>query len=239
MAQWVVDHVRGSGLTSFGIRIHQAGEYPTRLRDADHPVELLYYSGDWDLVATPSVAIVGSRDPSDQGVLRARKLTSLLVESGWTAVSGLAAGIDEAVHTEALRRGGRTIAVIGTPLTETYPKHNTELQARLAKEHLVVSQVPFRRYSGQDWRANRAFFPERNVTMSALTEATVIIEAGNTSGTLTQARAALRQRRKLFILNSCFERTDLKWPQEFEKLGALRIRDFDQILAELPKASGS
>lgn len=239
MAQWVVEHIRTFAITSFGVRIHRAGEYPARLRDADHPVELLYYSGDWDLVSTPSVAIVGTRKPSAQGVLRARKLTSLLIDSGWTAVSGLAAGIDEAVHSEALRKGGRTIAVIGTPLTEAYPKQNEQLQARIAREQLLISQVPFRRYNDQDWRANRAFFPERNVTMSALTEATVIVEAGNTSGTLTQARAALRQRRKLFILNSCFETPELTWPMEFEALGAIRVQDFDQILAALPKAPDS
>lgn len=237
MSRWVLEHLRQFKLPSFGVRIHRAGEYPSRLRDADYPVELLYYSGDWELASTPSVAIVGSRKPSDHGVLRARKLTSLLIESGWTAVSGLAAGIDEAVHTEALRKSGRTIAVIGTPLTEAYPPQNKELQATIARDHLLISQVPFRRYSEQDWRANRAFFPERNVTMSALTTATVIVEAGNTSGTLTQAKAALRQRRKLFILNSCFENPDLTWPREFEQQGAVRVRDFDQILSELPKVT--
>lgn len=237
MSRWVMQRVRHSRLRSFGVRIYRAGEYPSRLRDADYPVELLYYSGDWELASTPSVAIVGSRTPSEKGVLRARKLTSLLVESGWTAVSGLAAGIDEAVHNEALRKTGRTIAVIGTPLTDVYPTRNTELQARIARDHLLISQVPFRRYSEQDWRANRTFFPERNVTMSALTSATVIVEAGNTSGTLTQAKAALRQDRRLFILNSCFENPELTWPHEFEEQGAVRVHDFDQILAELPKVA--
>jgi DNA processing protein len=76
---------------------------------------------------------------------------------------------------------------------------------------------------------NRFFFPERNVTMSALTEATIIVEAGETSGTLTQARAALYQGRKLFILNSCFEREDLTWPARFEAQGAVRVREPDDI----------
>ena len=76
---------------------------------------------------------------------------------------------------------------------------------------------------------NRLFFPERNVTMSALTEATVIVEAGETSGTLIQARAALHQGRKLLILESCFQNRALTWPERFEKKGAIRVRDYDDI----------
>ena len=65
--------------------------------------------------------------------------------------------------------------------------------------------------------------------MSALTEATIIVEAGETSGTLTQARAAIHQGRKLFILNSCFERSDITWPAYYEKQGAIRVRNIDDI----------
>ena len=111
-----------------------------------------------------------------------------------------------------LEEGGRTIGVIGTPLTSVYPKQNAALQEKIAQEHLLISQVPFKRYSEQDFRLNRSFFPERNVTMSALSDATIIVEASDTSGTLYQARAALRQKRKLFILNNCFENASLKWP---------------------------
>ena len=83
---------------------------------------------------------------------------------------------------------------------------------------------------------NRLFFPQRNITMSALTEATVIIEAGNTSGTLTQARAAIAQGRKLFILDSCFQRSDLTWPRRFEEQGAIRVREYEQIREVLGRA---
>ena len=69
--------------------------------------------------------------------------------------------------------------------------------------------------------------------MSALTEATVIVEAGETSGTLTQARAAIRQGRKLFILDSCFRNTSLTWPARFEKQGAIRVREYDDIRKHL------
>ena len=73
--------------------------------------------------------------------------------------------------------------------------------------------------------------------MSALTEATIIVEAGETSGTLVQAREALKQKRKLFILNSCFERSDLTWPTRFEAEGAIRVREYDDIRRELVSSS--
>jgi DNA processing protein len=228
----VVSLYRDRGVERFGVRIHRAGEYPTKLRHARHPVELLYYAGTWEIAELPAVSVVGTRRPSVEGLRRARKLAKLLVGNGWTVVSGLAAGIDSAAHNGALEAGGRTIAVLGTPLSESYPAENAELQRRLAREQLVISQVPLLRYLAQrNPKANRFFFPERNVTMSALTSATVIVEASNTSGTRTQARAALQQGegRKLFILDSCFHNPELTWPKEFEAQGAIRVSDFAQI----------
>jgi DNA processing protein len=229
----VLQMLRDFGIQEFGIRVHRAGEYPQKLRDAEDPVELLYYQGWWDLVETRSVAVVGTRKPSPQAVDDTSRLVSLLVKDGFTIVSGLAHGIDTAAHTAAIRIGGKTIAVIGTPLTHTYPRENANLQKQIANDFLVVSQVPVYRYSQQDYRRNKGFFPERNKTMSALTEATIIVEAGQTSGTLIQARAALKQRRKLFILESCFHKHDLSWPQEFESKGAVRVRDYKDIRKNL------
>ena len=181
-----------AGITRFGVRINGAGEYPKKRRDADHPVELLYYQGWWDLVESPCVAVVGTREPSEEGKRRAVKLTQCLVQDGFTVVSGLAKGIDTIAHRTATESGGRTIAVIGTPLSSSYPKENRDLERKIADEFLLVSQVPVYRYSTQDWRLNRLFFPERNVTMSALTLGTVIIEAGETSGTLVEARPSVK-----------------------------------------------
>jgi DNA processing protein len=213
----------------FGVRVHGAGDYPEKLRDAAHPVELIYYQGWWDLVDSRSVAIVGTRKPSPEGIARARKLVRALVKDDFTIVSGLAAGIDKVAHETAIEADGRTIAVIGTPLSHAYPRDNSELQRRIARDFLVISQVPVCRYDAQDFRINRFFFPERNVTMSALTEATIIVEAGETSGTLIQARAALNQGRKLFILDSCFRNKKLTWPQRFADQGAIRVVDYDDI----------
>lgn len=221
--------IHKADIVHFGVRIHGAGEYPQKLRDADHPIEVLYFQGWWDLVNTRSVAVVGTRNPTDEGARRAAKMTRLLIEDEFTVVSGLARGIDTVAHTTAMKHGGRTIAVIGTPITETYPKENRQLQRTITDDFLVISQVPIVRYSNQLWRGNRLFFPERNITMSALTEATIIVEAGNTSGTLIQARAALKQKRKLFILDSCFHKPDLTWPRRLLKQGAIRVKDYDEV----------
>jgi DNA processing protein len=225
--------LKASGVHQFGVRINHAGDYPPRLRDARHPVELLYYQGAWELTETRSVAVVGSRQASEQGLRRAARIARELVERGFTVVSGLAAGIDTAALSAAVERGGQVAAVIGTPIGSFYPRENRALQERIARDHLLISQVPVLRYARQAPPQNRLFFPERNVTMSALTEGTIIVEAGETSGTLTQARAALHQGRKLFILDSCFERSDITWPRRFEAEGAIRVREPEDIWAAL------
>lgn len=232
MAERVVALLRERAVERFGVRVHRAGEYPAKLREARHPVELLTFQGWWSYTEQRSVAVVGTRKASEEGRRRAAKLARALVGDGFAVVSGMAAGIDTAAHESALEAGGVTIAVIGTPLSETYPRENRELQRRIAADHLVVSQVPVWRYHQQDWRANRGWFPERNVTMSALTEATVIVEAGETSGTLIQARAALGQGRKLFVLESCFE-AGLEWPARLEGQGAVRVGSYEEIRERL------
>jgi DNA processing protein len=236
-ARLALEAIQTAGIKHFGIRVHGAGDYPEKLRDADHPIELLYFQGLWELVNTPCVAIVGTRKPSEEGKLRAAKLTRLLVNDGYTVVSGLARGIDTVALTTAIDAGGYTIAVLGTPITAYYPPENQALQQHIADKHLVISQVPIVRYSQQHVRANSYFFPERNVTMSALTEATIIVEAGETSGTLVQARHAIKQKRKLFILENCFQNQSLSWPETFAKQGAIRVADYEDIKSHLAAAN--
>lgn len=208
-------------------------DYPDRLQDAVEPVEVLYYSGNLDFLHTKSIAIVGTRNPSPEGIKRTAKLVKSLVADDFTIVSGLAAGIDTAAHSAAIINEGRTIAVLGTPLNDYYPKANTNLQNFIAQNHLLLTQVPFHKYANQGFQSKKFYFPERNKTMSALTLATVIIEAGETSGTLVQARAAIQQKRKLFILDSCFANKSITWPAYYEKLGAIRVREYGDIINAL------
>lgn len=230
----VREKISANRISGFGVCVHGAEDYPSRLRDAAHPIELLYYRGWWDLISAPKrIAVVGSRNVTEHGVLRTKRLVKLLVQDGYVIVSGLAKGVDTVAHTTAIESGGNTIAVIGTPITEYYPRENRELQDLIADRYLLVSQVPIWRYSQQDYRSNRLFFPERNATMSALSQATVIVEASDTSGTLAQARAALQQGRKLFILDNCFRNPKLTWPSRFQEQGAIRVTDIDDIRAAL------
>ncbi len=161
-------------------------------------------------------------------------MVNALVDNNYTVVSGLAIGIDTVALTTAINRKSPVIGVIGTPIDQYYPKQNRSLQDHIGSEYLLISQVPFYRYHTEHFSAKKYYFPQRNETMSALSEATIIIEASDTSGTLTQARAALAQNRKLFILNSCFENKNITWPKRFEDR-AIRVRSVDDVLNALPR----
>ena len=199
----------------------------TDLERLNAPKEL-FVSGDRNLLRqTPKVSIVGSRKASEEGVRRASKLARILVEHG-VVVSGLAAGIDTAAHRGVIDSRGRTIAVIGTPLDQVYPRQNAGLQSEIATNHLLVSQFA----SGT--RVQRHNFPMRNRTMALLVDASVIVEAGDTSGSLSQGWEALRLGRALFIMKSVLERTELEWPSKMLGYGAQILDDPDALLEVLP-----
>lgn len=197
---------------SFSLAINNTPSYPRKLHDSARPTPLIYYRGDIGLLEAKSISIVGARKATSQGLARASKLARELVAHGYAIVSGLARGIDTAALTAALESRGNTIGVIGTPIDEYYPKENQSLQDTIATHHLLVSQVPLFRYAHQPFKSKRFYFPERNELMAAISDATVIVEASDTSGTLTQAKACLHQGRPLFILKSCANDPALKWP---------------------------
>lgn len=208
-------------------------DYPEKLKDAEEPVELLYYTGILEYLRTRCIAIVGTRKPSAESLVVTNRIVTNLVKDDFTIVSGLAAGIDTQAHTSTLAAKGRTIAVIGTPLNKVYPKENSDLQDIIAREHLLISQVPFYRYTLQNYLLNKLFFLERNKTMSALTEATLIVEAGERSGSVTQGKAAIKQNRKLFIWDGCFDYPGITWPQEFLAQGAIRVKNYEEMRVAL------
>jgi DNA processing protein len=154
-------------ITNFGVRVHGAGEYPSKLRVAEHPVELLYYQGWWDLVNSRCIAIVGTREPSHQSTDATKELVRNLVNDKLTIVSGLAKGIDSVPHKTAIDAGGFTIAVIGTALSQSYPAVNKDLQAVIGRDFLLISQVPVVRSSNQGPNQNRFFFRTQHYDVSA------------------------------------------------------------------------
>jgi DNA processing protein len=169
----------------------------------------IYYAGNLSLLDTPTVAVVGTREVSDLGRARTRRVTRELVEAGITVMSGLARGVDAEAHRSAISVGGKTVAVIGTPLSKAYPAENAGLQEEIYREHLLMS--PF----AEQEKVLKGNFPKRNRIMAALSAATVIVEASDTSGTLHQAAECQRLGRWLFIAKAVVEDPSLTWPSKF------------------------
>jgi DNA processing protein len=163
------------------------------------------------------VAVVGSRKPSDQGIRDAQCLARTLVQHGAIVVCGLAEGIDTAAHQTAIENGGQTIAVLGTPLDIAYPAKNKSLLDEIKLHHLAVSQFP----TGSPVTPKN--FPMRNKTMALLSDATIIVEATEESGTRHQGWEALRLGRVIFILKPMIDNKELSWPSEMMKYGAQEL----------------
>jgi len=216
--------------TDYKILFIKDKAYPDLLRNTADPPLFLFCRGNTDLFNGKGIAVVGSRQASDYGIRRARKLATLLVAKGYVVVSGLAKGIDATAHKGAISAAGKTIAVIGTPLDKSYPKENAELQEYIARKHLLISQFHF------GHPVNRASFPTRNYTMSGISYATVIVEASETSGALIQARQCMAQGHHLFLLRNLLDRKDLKWPGKYVEKGAYVIADIEDVPKALKEA---
>jgi DNA processing protein len=169
----------------------------------------LWCAGDTSLIHKSCVAIVGTREVSTEGAARARRLARELAKCSIVIVSGLARGVDTEALTAAIDSGGRTIAVIGTPIDKASPVDNSRLQEQIYRDHLLISQFA---PGKQVFKSN---FPERNKLMAAISDATVIIEATDTSGTIHQAWECVRLKRWLFIASSLVENSALLWPKGF------------------------
>ncbi|NJR26188.1 MAG: DNA-processing protein DprA, partial [Richelia sp. CSU_2_1] len=144
-------------------------DYPRLLLEIPNPPPILYYRGKIDLNENlgikPTVAIVGTRSPSEYGKRWTRKISMALANSGFTVVSGFAAGIDTEAHTSCLEAGGRTLAVFGTGVDIVYPKPNERLCDRLLQQGLAISEYP------AGTQPNKTNFPRRNRIIAGLSRA--------------------------------------------------------------------
>ena len=199
--------------------------YPRLLSQTEEAPRFLYLRGRISLLQDiRTVALVGSRKAGTEGRSNTERVARILGSNGIIIVSGLAKGIDVTAHRAALDNGLPTIAVIGTNLNQYYPGENREVQERIEKEGLVVSQF------SPATRTERWFFPLRDGVMSGLSQATVIMEAGETSGALKQARYALKQKRLVLIPQNAFSIPSITWPARFEKMGAIRVKNPSEII---------
>jgi DNA processing protein len=183
-----VDAYRAQLATS-GIACHGFGEpgYPAKLSQLADPPVAIFTRGDAPtLVAeSPSISIVGSRHPSDHGLVLTRELAQFAAVNGVAVVSGIALGIDAAAHAGALAGGGPTYAVLGCGVDVVYPRTNARLFQRVLEQGMVLSEYP-PGVAPAPWR-----FPARNRIIAALSETLLVVEARSRSGALITADQAL------------------------------------------------
>ncbi len=201
--------------------------YPRMLREIHDPPPVLYARGRTDLLSAPALAIVGSRNPTPQGVRDAEAFARALADAGLTIVSGLALGIDAAAHRGGLSGASASIGVLGTGVDRIYPPANAELGARLASEGCLVSELAL------GAAPHPRNFPRRNRLISGLARGVLVVEAATQSGSLITARAALDQGRDVFAIPGSIHAPLAKGCHALIKDGAKLVECVADVLHEL------
>lgn len=212
--------------------------YPMALLETADPPLALYLHGRTELLDAASLAVVGSRNPTPQGVANAKAFASHLSHAGLTVVSGLALGIDAAAHEGGLEGRGSTIAVVGTGLDLVYPRRHHQLAHRIAEEGLLVSEYSL------GAPALEAHFPARNRIIAGLTRGTLVVEAALQSGSLITARLATEAGREVFAIPGSIHSPQSKGCHALLKQGAKLVEEANDVLEELnwtpaPATAGS
>jgi len=200
--------------------------YPAALLHSADPPLLLYARGRSALLGAESIAIVGSRNPTNQGLENARAFAAHLSGAGMTVVSGLALGIDAAAHEGALDGPGSTIAVVGTGLDRVYPARNRALAHRIAEAGLIVSEFAI------GTPALPPHFPIRNRIIAGLTRGTLVVEAALQSGSLITARLAADMGRDVFAIPGSIHSPQSRGCLALLKQGAKLVDGVADILEE-------
>ena len=202
-------------------------QYPKWLLEIADPPPLLYASGQPALLAAPSVAVVGSRNATAQGICNSMHFSETLSRAGLTVVSGLALGIDTAAHEGGLRGAGSTVAVTGTGLDTVYPLRNRALAKRIEAAGCIISEYPL---GTPPLAAN---FPRRNRIISGLARAVLVVEAAARSGSLITARMAAEQGRDVFAIPGSINAPLSRGCHHLIKQGARLAESAEEILDEL------
>ncbi len=202
-------------------------DYPPLLRQIDDPPLLLYGRGERAVLATPQLAIVGSRNPSPGGRDNARAFAAHLARAGLTITSGLALGIDGAAHEGALAASGKTIAVTGTGLDRVYPPRHRELAHRICAAGALLSEYAL----GTPPRAEN--FPVRNRLISGMSLGVLVVEAALKSGSLISARLATEQGREVFAIPGSIHSPLARGCHALIRQGAKLVETANDIIEEL------
>jgi DNA processing protein len=199
---------------------------PLLLHTADPPL-LLFTLGRVELLSADSVAIVGSRSATPQGLDNARSFARFLSERQLTVVSGLAMGIDGAAHEGALAGPGSTVAFVGTGLDRVYPARHVALAKRIAEQGLVASEYPL----GAPARPEN--FPRRNRLIAGISRGTLVVEAALESGSLITARMAAESGREVFAIPGSIHSPRSTGCHRLIQEGAKLVESGDDVLREL------
>ena len=212
-----------------GNRILALGDpdYPATLLQIPDPPTILFAMGRLELLRSPALAIVGSRNASHQGIADAHAFARALSDAGLCVVSGLAIGIDAAAHRGGLAGASASIAVVGTGLDRVYPARNRELALRLSEHGALVSEFAL------GTAPTPSNFPRRNRLISGLARGVLVIEAALKSGSLTTARMALEQGRDVFALPGSIHSPLSKGCHALIKQGAKLVESAEDVLVEL------
>ena len=202
-------------------------EYPSELNDLAHPPRELYTIGRSSALATPRVAIVGTRNSTAYGERITRTLTRALVRGGVSIVSGMARGIDAAAHRTALEQGGNTVAILGTGIDVPYPVGHRLLHRTIAEHGLVVSENP------PGTKAAQGAFPKRNRIIAALAPVTIVVEAGFRSGALNTASQAIELGRVVAAVPGPIDSDQSRGSNQLLRDGAVLIAAPEDALALL------
>lgn len=201
--------------------------YPSRLKMIPDPPPLLYVTGTLKEDDEQALAIVGARNASPGGVAFTEELSCNLAFLGFTIISGMARGVDTAAHRGALKASGRTVAVLGCGIDQTYPPEQKSLRKEIEANGAVVSEFP----TGTPPRAYH--FPRRNRMISGLALGVVVTEAALKSGSLITARCALEQNREVFVVPGTVKGNRHGGPHHLIKQGAKLIEGPEDIIEEL------
>ena len=211
---------------NYALRIIDS-EFPAQLKEIADPPPILFVCGHYEALSTDQIAIVGSRNPTQDGKQIAFNFAQNLSEAGLTITSGLAIGIDAASHQGALAAKGLTIAVAGTGLDLVYPACHTQLATEIVNSGAMVSEFP------PSTAPKAGHFPRRNRIISGLCQGLLVVEAAKQSGSLISTRMALEQNREVFAIPGSIHNPLARGCNALIREGAKLVETTQDILDEL------
>lgn len=206
--------------------------YPDLLEEIGSPPKRLYVRGNPEVLGLPTLAIVGSRNPTRGGVRNAYEFAKHLAATGFCIASGLAEGIDSAAHEGALAANAPTVAWLGHGIDTIYPAANRGLAERIAVSGALVSEFPL------GTAPKRGHFPARNRLISGSSLGTLVVEAARRSGSLITASLAAEQGREVFAIPGSIHNALSRGCHQLIRQGAKLVESADDIVSELGPLAG-